>query len=93
MKNYKLNSGQYVVYKDHTTSGLGGFIGESTADPVSLASIMGQAIIVTRQTPKPDVQIKPSEISMPVPAALAQELAAWDAASDEALINFERENL
>ena len=39
------------------------------------------------------MQVKPSEISMPIPASLAQELAAWDAASDEALINFERENL
>jgi hypothetical protein len=39
------------------------------------------------------VQVKPFEAPLPVPAALAQELAAWDAASDEALINFERENL
>jgi len=39
------------------------------------------------------MQVKPFELPMPVPAALAQEFAAWDAASDEALINFERENL
>ena len=54
---------------------------------------MYQHITLIRQTPKQDMQIKPSEISMPVPASLAQEFAAWDAASDEALINFERENL
>jgi hypothetical protein len=39
------------------------------------------------------VQVKPFELPLPVPAALAQEFAAWDAASDEALINFEKENL
>ena len=39
------------------------------------------------------VQVKPFELTLPVPAELAQEFAAWDAASDEALINFERENL
>jgi hypothetical protein len=93
MKNYKLNSGQYIVYTDHSTSGLGGFMGQSTADPVSLAAIMGQPIILTRRVPKPDMQVKPFEQSSPVPASLAQEFAAWDAASDEALINFERENL
>ena len=39
------------------------------------------------------MQVKPYELSLPVPASLAQEFAAWDAASDEALLNFERENL
>lgn len=93
MKNYNLNSGQYIVYIDHSTSGLEGFIGQSTADPISLAAIMGQPIIVTRRVPKPDMQVTPFKQPSPVPAALAQEFAAWEAASDEALINFERENL
>ena len=39
------------------------------------------------------VQVKPFEVTLPIPEALRQEFAAWDAASDEALINFERENL
>jgi hypothetical protein len=39
------------------------------------------------------IQVKPFELPLPVPTELAQEFAAWDAASDEALINFERENL
>jgi hypothetical protein len=39
------------------------------------------------------VQVKPVEFTLPIPKTLAQEFAAWDAASDEALTNFERENL
>ncbi len=39
------------------------------------------------------VQVKPFEVALPVMDALAQEFAAWDAASDEDLLNFENENL
>ncbi|MBI2331209.1 MAG: hypothetical protein HYU84_03430 [Chloroflexi bacterium] len=38
------------------------------------------------------MQVKPFEITLPAIDALAQEFAAWDAASDEALLNFEKEN-
>jgi len=52
MKNHKPNSGQYIVYIDHSTSGIGTSTGQSTADPISLSNIMRQTIIVTRQLPK-----------------------------------------
>ena len=39
------------------------------------------------------VQVKPFEVALPATDALTQEFAAWDAASDEALLNFEKENL
>jgi len=39
------------------------------------------------------VQVKPAELTLLIPEALAQEFAAWDVASDEALLDFERENL
>jgi hypothetical protein len=58
-----------------------------------LANILPQAIFVTRQLPELNILFKPFELPLPVPATLAQEFAAWDAASDEALINFECENL
>jgi len=38
------------------------------------------------------MQVKPFELTLPAIDALAQEFAAWDAASDEALLNFEKEN-
>ncbi|MBI5841125.1 MAG: hypothetical protein HZB19_13595 [Chloroflexi bacterium] len=39
------------------------------------------------------VQVKPFEVALPALDTLAQEFAAWDAASDEDLLNFEKENL
>ena len=37
------------------------------------------------------VQVKPMTITMIIPDTLAQEFSAWDATSDEALLNFEQE--
>lgn len=88
MKNYNPNSGQYIVYKDHSTSGIAGLSDQSTADPISLASLFRQPIIVATF-----MQVNPFEGALPIPGALMQEFASWEAASDEALINFERENL
>lgn len=39
------------------------------------------------------VQVNPVKLTLLIPEALAQEFAAWDAASDEALLNFDREML
>lgn len=39
------------------------------------------------------VQAKPVMVALKSLDALAEEFAAWDAASDEALLNFEKENL
>jgi hypothetical protein len=36
------------------------------------------------------MQVKPFEASLAISLELAQEFAAWDAASDEALLSFER---
>ncbi len=38
------------------------------------------------------MQVKPFEITLPGTDALTQEFSAWDSASDEALLNFEKEN-
>jgi hypothetical protein len=51
MKNYKSNSGTNIVYIDHSTSGMGASINQSTADPLSLANIIRQPIIITNKIP------------------------------------------
>lgn len=38
------------------------------------------------------MQVKPFELNLPAIDALSREFSAWDAASDEALLNFEKEN-
>lgn len=39
------------------------------------------------------VQVTPFQANLSDTDSLAQEFAAWDTASDEALLNFEKENL
>jgi hypothetical protein len=93
MKNFNPSSGRYIVYQDHSTSGIGGLMDQSTADPITLANLFPQPVIVTTTLYPLTIQISPFESFMPIPAALAQELAAWEAASDEDLDKFEKENL
>lgn len=49
MNHFKSNSGQHIVFIDHSTSGIGASINQSSADPTSLANIMRQSLIVTNQ--------------------------------------------
>lgn len=46
MKKYKTNSAQNIVYIDHSTSGTSASISQSSADPISLANIMRESVIV-----------------------------------------------
>jgi hypothetical protein len=39
------------------------------------------------------VQVVPSQVTLPALDAISQEFAAWEAASDEDFLNFEKENL
>ena len=46
MNAYKSNSGQNIVYLDHSSSVVGTSTSQSSADPASLASIMLRTMIL-----------------------------------------------
>jgi hypothetical protein len=45
MNTYKSNSAQNIVYIDHSTSGAGASISQSSADPVSLSNLMREVVV------------------------------------------------
>ena len=49
-KKYKTNSAQNIVYIDHSTSGTGASISQSSADPISLANLMRKSVIILTLT-------------------------------------------
>ena len=51
MNDYKLNSGQDIVYIDHSSSGVTTSLSQSSADPTSLASLVCNSLFVNKQYP------------------------------------------
>lgn len=78
MKNFHPNSGQYVVYSDHSTSGTGSFTFQSTADPVSLANVFHLPIITTRPFPKVNLERKTLAPAEPALEIFELEYEAMD---------------
>lgn len=65
MNIHKSGSGQDLVYKDHSDSGIGASSPQTSAEPTSLASLMRQGLLF----------IKPPEITDQPPQGLPDDAA------------------
>lgn len=53
MNTYKSNSAHDIVYIDHSSSGTGASMSQSSADPTSLANLMRKSLVII--TPPQDL--------------------------------------
>ena len=51
MKVYRDNSGQNIVYKEHSTSAIGTSMRQASADPTNLAYVMLKKNVVLKYEP------------------------------------------
>jgi hypothetical protein len=61
MNAYKTNSAEDIVYIDHSTSGTGSSISQSSADPASLATFMRNTVIIISHPLDEIIDIKKDE--------------------------------
>ena len=64
MNFYKSNSGQYILYKNHSNSAIGTSFYQSSADPTSFASIFRNAFILLPDQLLTDEQLSDQELKV-----------------------------